>query len=360
MNRYGEPPLLGRRTILKAGLVLGAGAMAGPALSSAIWPADAAAADTHLLVRANLIDSGGRPVYPFWESPDIVASSGDVWSRILPGGPLHVSVVVRNTGTDMATGVQATFFWSDPSTAITPDTVNLIGTSGTTSIAGGGSTTLFSTTDWTPLTGTECLVVSVESDQESPASFLPEFDSRVAQRNVQASEVETNWHLPLHVGNPFPDEANLVPEPAHVELRVDSYLVRNAMRLIGHELPIRPVDVLVHIAEEPAKAIAGQLGLVVQRTDPGVGITLLDLSPSEQRATGLSEDDLRRLRDGAPGPADWGRVVAKLDMAGFETAVARLGFSHPVPRDAAIVHDFREVIGGVGIGGYAMVVPPTA
>lgn len=352
MNPSGEPHLLGRRTFLRAGIVLGAGAMAGPA----IFPASAlAAVDTHLLVRANLTDSGGRPVYPFWESPDIVVSPADSWSRLL-GSPLQVSVMVRNTGRDTATGVIATFGWSDPSTSITPDTVNPIGTSLSTSIPGGGSTTLLSTTDWTPESGdggTECVIVSVESDQESPLSFLPEFDPRVAQRNVQTSTIDPNWHLPLHVGDPFPLNA-------HVELRVASYLVRNAARLLDQELGIRPVDVLVHIDEPPAAAIAKQLGLVVQRVDPGAGVTLVDLSPSEKRATGLSEADLDRLRGGAPGPADWGRVVAKLDLVGFEMAVATLAFTHAAPADAAIVHDFRQVIDGIGIGGYAMVVPPIA
>lgn len=342
---------LGRRRFLKAGLVVGAGAIVGPA----ILPRIAAADDTLLLVRANLVDVGARPVYPFWESPDILMSPTDAWGRVSPGASVTVSAIVENLGQDTATGVRATFWWANPSAAITPGTVNPIGTSAATSIAGGTSSILTSTTPWVPIVvngGHECLIVEIDSDQESPSSFFPEFDRHMGQRNVTVWGIETQWHLPLLLVNAF-------PEPEVLELRVASRLVRNASRLLGQNLGIRPADVLVHIDEPPAAAIAQQLGLVVEPADPGVGAKLLGVALAQLNGGGLSDADIARLRQGAPGPADWGRVVAQQKLPGFGTATATLDFAHLAPADAAIVHDFRQVINGVGIGGYAVVVPPT-
>src|SRR5262245_35488427 len=112
----------GRRTFLKAGLVVGAGAVVGPAV---LWRR-AAAAETFLLVPANLTDDGTRSVYPFWESPAIAPSPTDAWGRVPAGGAVTVGAVVENQGDATATGVRATFWWANPSVAITPGTVNLI------------------------------------------------------------------------------------------------------------------------------------------------------------------------------------------------------------------------------------------
>jgi len=344
---------LGRRRFLKAGLALGAGAVVGPAM----LPRAAAAADTFLLVRANLVDVGVRPVYPFWESPDIVPSPTDAWGRVAAGTNVSVSVIVENLGKATATGVRATFWWANPSVAITPGTVNLIGTSPSAAIGPSSSQLLTSTTPWVPVIvngGHECLIVEIDSDQESPTSFLPEDDRRMGQRNETVLGVDTHWHLPLAVANPFPDPIG------PIELRVATRLVRNAGRLIGQQLPFSPADVLTHIDEPPAAAIARQLGLVVEAADPGVGVQVVDVKRSDLSARGLSDSDLKLLLQGAPGPADFGRTIAKIDLPGYGVADAILAFDHQAPPDAAIVHDFREVINGVGIGGKALILPPTA
>jgi len=343
---------LGRRRFLKAGLAVGAGALVGPAL----LPRAAAAAETFLLVRANLVDVGVRPVYPFWESPDVVPSPTDAWGRVAAGTNVSVSVIVENLGKATATNVRATFWWANPSVAITPGTVNLIGASAPVSIAGGTSRTLTSTTPWVPVIvndGHECLIVEIDSDQESPTSFLPEYDRRMAQRNETVFGVMTDWHLPLEVAMPFPDP--LGP----IELRVATRYVRNAERLLRQQLPFSPADLLVHIDEPPAAEIARELGLVVEAAEPGVGVQLLGVKDSDLNAGGLSDGDLKLLAQGAPGPADFGTTLAKIDLPGYGVANAILAFDHKGPADAAIVHDFRELIDGIGIGGKALVLPPT-
>lgn len=350
MNAREHVDRLGRRRFLRAGLAIGAGAIAG----AGILPRIAAASDTFLLVRANLTDVGVRPVYPFWESPDILVSPTDAWGRVTAGTNVTVSVLVENLGTDTATGVRATFWWANPAVAITPGTVHGIGTSPVTSIGGGTSQLLTSTTPWVPIVvngGHECLIVEIDSDQEWPASFSPQFDRRMGQRNETVFGLELHWPFPLELANPFPFREI-------VDLRVATRYVRNAARLLDQQLGIRPADVLAHIDEPPAAQIARKLGLLVQPAEAGVGIQVQGVAPGQLSAAGLSDRDLSLLGQGAGGPADWGTSLANLKLPEFGTATATLTFDHKGPADAAIIHDFREVINGVGMGGKTLILPP--
>jgi len=347
---------IARRDVLKAGLVLGAGA----AFGRAALPRTAAAAGvtaSELLVRVDLMDTGGRPLLigaTFWESPDIAAASTDAWGRVPPDTDTTVRVTARNIGAATATGVGATFWWAPSSTSIAPDTATLIGASSSPlSIAPGGSAVLESPT-WHTVTGDECLVVQLASDQESAAHpFLPELDRLVGQRNASVlANPESDWPMPLQAANPF-------PEQALTHLLVASRFVHNADRLLGQDLGISPVDVLVHIDEPPAAAIAKRLGLVVQPADPGTGVKLLGLAPGGRDAGGFSEADLGLLRQRSGGePQGWGRVLAAFTLPGLATAIATLRVDRTAPADAAVVHEFRQVSEGVLLGGYAMVLPP--
>ncbi|TMC04101.1 MAG: hypothetical protein E6J41_25640 [Chloroflexi bacterium] len=119
------------------------------------------------------------------------------------------------------------------------------------------------------------------------------------------------------------------------------------------------MDVLVHIDEPPAAAIAKRLGLVVQPADPGTGVKLLGLAPGGRDAGGFSEADLGLLRQRSGGePQGWGRVLAAFTLPGLATAIATLRVDRTAPADAAVVHEFRQVSEGVLLGGYAMVLPP--
>jgi hypothetical protein len=346
---------LARRDFLKAGVVLGTGAAIVPgALSRRVY-----AGAPMLLVRVSLVDDGSRPLAigaTFWESPDVAPASTDAWGRVPPGTDTTVSVTARNRGDADATGVQATFWWASPSLSIAPSTATPIGKStSSAAISPGGSAVLTSPT-WHAVTGDECLVVQLASDQESAAHpFMPELDRLVGERNVSVlADPQTDWPMPLQAANPFPEQATTL-------LLVSSRFVRNAARLVGQNLGISPADVLVHIDEPPAAAIARQLGLVVQPADPGTGVQLLSLTPYGQAATGFSDVELNLLRHRAGGvPQSWGRVLANVVLPGHATATATLRVDRTAPADAAVVHELRQVSNGVLLGGYAMILPPAS
>jgi hypothetical protein len=340
-----------RRDVLKAGLVFGAALVPG----ALPWAADAAG--SMLLVRVDLVDVGSRPLpigTTFWESPDIAESGGDPWGRVPPGANISVQLTAWNVGGALATGVGATFWWAPASVSIAPSTATLIGTSTSKiSISPGGSGLLQSPT-WRVGTGDECLVVQLASDQESAVyPFMPELDRRVGQRNVSVlASPETNWPMPLQAANPFPEQAT-------TDLLVSSRFVRNAGRLLGKDLGISPADVLVHIDEPPAAAIARKLGLVVEQADPGTGVQLLSLTPGSQSASGFTAAELTLLRQRAGSePPGWGRVLVSFVLPGQGTAIATLRVDRTAPADAAVVHEFRQVSERVLLGGYAMILPP--
>jgi TAT (twin-arginine translocation) pathway signal sequence len=341
---------LKRRDFLKAGIALGAAAAVPATLARAVH-----ASGSTLFVGASLTDTGTRPVWPFWDSPYILFTPHDAWDRVAPGSNVTVSVLVQN-GDQAATGVTARFWWANPSLGIPP--VNFIGVSAPASVAANSNALLVCPVPWVPIFvngGHECLLVEIDCDQGTPTfPFRPDLDPLVGQRNVTvlAPIQKSGLSMPLQLANPF-------PEPGQTQVTVSTRFVRNAGRLIGHDFGIRPSDVLVHIDEPAAAAVARQLGLIVQPADPGTGVTFEGVTKTSGSADGLTDATRARLRSLAgQAPSDGGRVLANVALPGLGVASATFGLVRTAPSDAAVVHQFRQLTNGVVIGGYAAILPP--
>ena len=347
MNDARLVNLIQRRDFLKAGIALGAAAAIPASLART-----AEASGSTLLVGASFGDTGTRPVWPFWESPYILFSPHDAWDRVTAGTNVTVSVLVQN-GNQPATNVVARFWWANPSLGIPP--VNFIGTSAPADIPANSNALLVCTTPWVPVFvngGHECLIVELDCEQGSPTyPFRPDLDPLVGQRNITVLLPRLS-HFPLQLANPF-------LEPGQTVITVSTRFIRNAGRLIGQDFGMRPSDILAHIDEPAAAAVAKQLGLVVQQADPGTGVKLVNVEAANGSADGLDDATRAALRKVAGGaPSDGGRPIASLDLPGLGVATAALDIVPTAPKDAAVVHQIRQITDGVVIGGYDAILPP--
>ena len=172
----------------------------------------------YLLIRSSVSDLGARPLPQgavFWESPDVWVAGPDGTNQPVPGVPNTVYARVNNLGYEQANGVVVTFWWSDPSLAITA--AQPIGTAFVNS-PGRQSRVVQCPEPWVPVVvngGHECLLVRIWDVTADPMT-TPEWDARVnrhlGQRNIHVvPAVGGNGALPLKlsVGQLFGQNADI-------------------------------------------------------------------------------------------------------------------------------------------------------
>jgi hypothetical protein len=145
-----------------------------------------------LLIRDAAGDVGARPLPTgtvFWESPDVWVESSLGINQPVVGEPNQVFARVTNLGRQYATGVEVTFWWANPSLAITEMSAVEIGF-GHADIPSGWSVVVQCNEPWVPVEengGHECLIAEAFIRKFDPltAPFDPVEDRHVGQKNEQ-------------------------------------------------------------------------------------------------------------------------------------------------------------------------------
>ena len=314
-----------------------------------------------LVVRSTPTDIKGlRPLAPgtvFWVSPDITVAPVDKWGRVTPDQDVSVSVTVQNHGILAALGVQATFWWVDPSTNMIPTPEQVIGTA-KANIPAKQMDILTADKPWQPRFlngGHECLYVQVEclGDLVTNA-FRPDLDRHVAQRNVSVADPARPFATRLIVGNPFAG-------PADTQILVETTVVRGAARLLEVDLPLPAGDVLQHLGDPFVTRALAALG--IETTAPEEGPTIEVDGPlvaTELKTPTLDHVTEELLRQRHPiGAADGERAVGQIDLPERGAALVVLVAAGAPPQDgAAAVHHVRQLSNGIDVGGYTVIVPP--
>jgi hypothetical protein len=155
---------------------------------------------------------------PWYLSEDIWVVPGSD-PNSLPGSPIantpaYVWTRVRNQGTSPVPDASVRFYWADPSTAITPASAHLIGSS-YVSLEPDEEKDVLCITPWTPQfvnEGHECLITEAfaPTDPLPPRSSTDSFsvaeDRHVAQRNISVGVTRSNsarFFYPFLIGNVF-------------------------------------------------------------------------------------------------------------------------------------------------------------
>jgi len=156
----------------------------------------------YLLIRSSVSDLGARPLPQgavFWESPDVWVAGPDGTNQPVPGVPNTVYARVNNLGYEQANGVVVTFWWSDPSLAITA--AQPIGTA-FVNIPGRQSRVVQCPEPWVPVVvngGHECLLAEAFLPAYDPVTspLDPVLDRHVGQRNEQLVVVKAGEHFTI-------------------------------------------------------------------------------------------------------------------------------------------------------------------
>jgi hypothetical protein len=319
------------------------------------------------MIRYATVDNGIRPLSPgalFWNSSDILTQPVDMLGRVVQGQPITLSALVQNTlGSQAVVRVKVDFYWADPSLGIAR--AILIGSKVINAIPAGQDALVECPNKWIPQFvngGHECLVVQcscVTDPLKHP--FRPDLDRRVAQRNIMVLSAlagQEGNKMVLTFGNPF-------QENVAIQIRQTTHLVFGEEQLLAKEEQhtIAPRLAMAGTREEH------QLGNMFPPlpTEPLAvnqsGIKLLSLNRGERHMdAGFRDLPLERyLTDRlrmAEGEAT-GDVIAEAEMSGHEVMMIGL-IRVPVPEfeKRFVVHRVTQVIHGVEIGGYTIIVPP--
>ncbi len=151
-----------------------------------------------IYIRDFVGDTGDPHTGSIGSSPDIILRRGlvtdpdkefgelnpinkdNVWLSVtaVPGQDHYIYVRVRNRGAGAATNVNATVYWSEPATLVTPNMWNLIGKTGNANVPPNDDLTVLPPIKWTtiPGTGHYCFVALIGSPTDpsplKPADFL--------------------------------------------------------------------------------------------------------------------------------------------------------------------------------------------
>jgi hypothetical protein len=328
-----------------------------------------------LVIGTRPFDDGSRPPGgPFWASPDIAVSTADAAGHVPQGVDATIAVTVHNLGSAAAFGVRVTFFWSDPSLWLsdpsqgpTAATATPIGTGepapGSTglpgTIAGHSDKTYACTTPWSPEFvngGHECLIVVVSStgDPLPPKhAFRADLDRHVGQRNMTVlPNDDESRSITLRLTNPFGRDA-----PTEVWLRTD--VVAGAERLVGIDLPVAPIDCIVH-AEDPALVdLLSGFGIEHGPIETGSGVLRIgDPRPGDITVDPVDPDVEEELRRTGAVGRDAGEAVAGIDLPPGATASLDVEIACGGWQGNPVVQRFTQVTDGVVLGGYTVVSLP--
>jgi hypothetical protein len=187
----------------------------------------------YLVIPSYFGDMGHRPLppgTPFWETVSIYTqqvSDGSINNPVV-GEPSQVfAVVTDGVGNEAAVGVSVSFWWANPSIAITAASVNPIdgGTPGANvatgiSIPSGGTTTppVQAPVNWVPIEqngGHECLLAEAYLPYDPVTDPMqPMYDRHVGQRNEQLTLLPPGGMLrfPVEAHNPLEMDAEVTVE----------------------------------------------------------------------------------------------------------------------------------------------------
>ncbi len=295
-----------------------------------------------LVIRAMAGDYGGRPLPPgtvFWESPDVwVVSSAGVNQPVV-GEPNTVFARVCNFGLEQANNVWVTFWWANPSIAITPSTANQIGIAFIPVIPPRGSVAVQCPTPWVPIVengGHECLLaeafVSLFDDLIAPMD--PTVDRHVGQHNEQLVTVGPGGTFEAIV-----QAANIAPlrQTATMELHLGA--AGDALALIArtHQLSVEKLSP----AASPLTVgldVATTAGAAVGPSDT-FGRGLVALGPTQ-----------------AGGNLSTPVAAQPVDLDAWESRSVTVSGTAPADAKPGETHVVRIVqrVGPVVVGGYSV------
>jgi len=149
-------------------------------------------------VRDSLTDDGSVPSLVIGQSPDIIVSGAQVtaaaaqaaWgegtgfenrddfgAHVTAGHDAWVHVRLKNRGTNLAARATAQVFWAVPSTLLTPDQWNLIGTTAPIDVDQGEKLVVSPGVLWAkanrPVAAEHCCLIAVVDSLDDPAPLLP-------------------------------------------------------------------------------------------------------------------------------------------------------------------------------------------
>jgi hypothetical protein len=160
-------------------------------------------------VRDSLTDDGSVPSLVIGQSPDIIVSGAQVtaaaaqaaWgegtgfenrddfgAHVTAGHDAWVHVRLKNRGTNLAARATAQVFWAVPSTLLTPDQWNLIGTTAPIDVDQGEKLVVSPGVLWAkanrPVAAEHCCLIAVVDSLDDPAPLLPPAQPAAACRPV--------------------------------------------------------------------------------------------------------------------------------------------------------------------------------
>lgn len=296
------------------------------------------------------------PTGVFWLSPDIWVVSSLGKNLPVEGEANRIFARVHNRGLMDAANVNVTFYWADPSAAITDATVNPVGGSKAAATAqgvfiqsvlqpGGDSVvTVACPSPWFPIhLAHECLVVKAWCPGRDPNAapwepmLDPVYDRHSAQHNVTVKLLPPGqeFMIPISV-------ANISGFTQMVRVQVTLWPFEQvAMRLKRLDVPLK-VDLIKTERLLPMKAAFGEKRSLVHEGDAVFGRALLreDLAPRDSSRLAAREVLLAELRDEF---APWERRT--VDLAGFVPREARPG--------EAYGFSLTQFLGEIRLGGYS-------
>lgn len=300
-----------------------------------------------LVIRANPLDLGARPISPSWQSTDILdMASNTPLVQVTPGVPVYLAASVQNVGTEVALAVRVNFWWADSSLGIAQAAATFIGNSGAPrTMVQGDSFEFPCTQPWIPEALSQgahpCIVVEAEG-VNCPVhnSFRPDLDPQVGQANLTFAPSSSKQPLKLVIFNPF-------SRPAKTTVQVSTLLVSGAH---ARELALSH---LLH-ARLPEQRIAlRESGVVVADLDAHEFLRLIEVKTSERH-------DHRETKLGPPNgyrahtPA--GRPLFELSLpAGGSAEIVLEGRPSRLGRFDMLIHQISQISEGFVVGGYTLV-----
>ena len=240
-----------------------------------------------LLVRYQVGDMGARPLPSgtvFWESPDIWTQGSMGMNHPVVGEPTQVYGQVTNFGAQGTSTAMITYWWANPSMAITTATANAIGTASMLSIPSMNMLPFLCPQTWTPVEengGHECLLIEAFVPVFDPLidPMQPVYDRHVGQKNEYLVQLMRgqSMHFQLDSFNFSREEQEIAVEAVRGEVshnligRLEAargYRGASPAYVAGHHEVIPTLDVAAKAARHVTHA-AGHADRLLSQTAPG-------------------------------------------------------------------------------------------
>jgi hypothetical protein len=215
-------------------------------------------------------DAGARPLPPGVSTCDCPGIKFDglpafAHGPFIVGQAIGVSAAVANLG-GVGGLVRISFFWGDPSTAFTAQTLQLIGT--LTEYRAAGQTADTQPWPWIPpanIPGHACVVVEVSAPLDpAPGTFSPA-DRHYAQQNLNfvVPGGDGNAHVRFQVANPWAGARAVVLRARPMP---DALLEKLKGQLRKDPVPVDPETVQLAVAGKDPRPGSLRFGLAGQQS----------------------------------------------------------------------------------------------